>query len=224
MIAIGINPPVHSNPLATVDATLISGFSAVLNIIISLAGHVAFLSFQSELADPKEYPKALYMLQFTDTTLYLIVAIVVYRYAGADVQSPAFLSASPVVSKVAFGLAIGTIVIAGVILGHVASKYLYVRVFRGTSRMNERTFLSYGTWVLIAFSLWTLAWIISEAIPVFNDLLNLLAAAFASWFSFGLEGLLWLHMNKGKLFSTPLKSFLTGLNIIIILFCLVTVR
>ena len=223
MIAIGVDPPTKASPLATKTTTLMSGFSATLNIIISLAGHVAFLSFQSELADPTEYPKSLLMLQITDTLLYLIVAVVIYRYAGDEVKSPAFLSASSVVSKVAFGLAIGTIVIAGVIIGHVAAKYIYVRVFRGTTRMNEKSLLSYGTWMLIVLGLWTLAWIIAEAIPVFNDLLGFLAAAFASWFSFGIEGMLWLFMNKGMYFATPLKSTLTLVNISVIIFCLVTV-
>lgn len=54
--------------------------------------------------------------------MYLIVAIVTYRYAGTDVKSPALSSASPLLQKVAYGVAIPTIVIAGVINGHVAAK------------------------------------------------------------------------------------------------------
>ena len=46
--------------------------------------------------------------------MYLIVAIVTYRYAGTDVASPALGSTSPLLRKVAYGIAIPTIVIAGV--------------------------------------------------------------------------------------------------------------
>ncbi|KEF60478.1 uncharacterized protein A1O9_02039 [Exophiala aquamarina CBS 119918] len=127
-----------------------------------------------------------------------------------------------VVRRVAFGLASATIVIAGVILDHVGAKCIDVRIFRGTSRMNERSLVSYGTWVLITPIMWTIAWITAEAIPAFNDLLVLLAAAFCSWFTFGLEGLFCLHLNKGKLFSTQTKSALTVLNIIVLGICLVT--
>lgn len=41
--------------------------------------------------------------------MYLIVAIVVYRYTGVDVASPALGSASNVVMKVAYGIALPTV-------------------------------------------------------------------------------------------------------------------
>lgn len=40
--------------------------------------------------------------------------------------------------------------------------------------MHKRSFLSVGTWVGIALALWTVAWVIAESIPVFNDLLSLI--------------------------------------------------
>ena len=45
--------------------------------------------------------------------MYLIVAIVTYRYAGVDVVSPALGSTSPLLQKIAYGVATPTIVIAG---------------------------------------------------------------------------------------------------------------
>lgn len=66
--------------------------------------------------------------------------------------------------------------IAGVINGHVAAKYIYVRLFRGTDRMQKRSVLSIGTWVGITLTLWIIAWVIAEAIPVFNDLLSLIVS------------------------------------------------
>ncbi|KAH8432399.1 uncharacterized protein LDX57_010038 [Aspergillus melleus] len=216
VIAIGIEAP-DPTAFAINQPTLRSGFSATLNIIISFAGHLAFLSFQSELAEPKDFTKALITLQITDTSIYLVSAVVIYRYAGAGVKSPALLSASPIVAKIAFGIAVGTIVIAGVIFGHVGAKTIYVRVFRGTNRMNERSVISYGSWVLIVLFLWTIAWVIANAIPVFNDMPNLLAAAFGSWFSFGLEGLFWLHMNRR--FDSGPKIALAALNIFLVLLC-----
>ena len=40
--------------------------------------------------------------------------------------------------------------------------------------MHERGVVAIGSWVGIAFGLWVLAWIIAEAIPVFNNLLSLI--------------------------------------------------
>ncbi|EGE06609.1 N amino acid transport system protein [Trichophyton mentagrophytes] len=211
MIGIAIQHPGKAVEI-TVKSDLYHAFLAVSNIVFAYAGHVAFFGFISELKEPAGYPKALYLLQGSNTTLYTVSAIVIYIYGGKDVASPALGSTGPILRKVAYGVAMPTIVIAGVINGHVASKYLYVRIFRGTNKMSQRTFLSLGTWVAITVVLWVIAWIIAEAIPVFNNLLSLITALFASWFTYGLSGLFWLYINKGKYFSSPRKIFLTFLN------------
>lgn len=43
--------------------------------------------------------------------------------------------------------------------------------------------------------------IIAESIPVFNNLLGLIGALFASWFSYGLPGIFWLWMHYGNWFT-----------------------
>ena len=81
--------------------------------------------------------------------------------------------------------------------GHIAVKYLYVRIFRNDKDniMQQKTFRAYGSWILICTVLWIIAWIIAEAVPVFEDLLGLTGALFASWFTYGLSGMFWLKMN-----------------------------
>lgn len=66
--------------------------------------------------------------------------------------------------------------------------------------MHQRSFLATGAWVAIGLSTWTIAWVIAESIPVFNELLSLIvrfplkmaripantypqSALFGSWFS-----------------------------------------
>jgi hypothetical protein len=63
----------------------------------------------SETEDPRTFNKSLAMLQIVDTVLYLISALIIYRYVGPNVQSPAILSLSPIMSKIAWGLAIPTV-------------------------------------------------------------------------------------------------------------------
>lgn len=50
----------------------------------STAGHVAFFGFISEMQVPTDYPKTLYMLQATDTIMYVVAAVVIYYYGGKD--------------------------------------------------------------------------------------------------------------------------------------------
>lgn len=63
----------------------------------------------AELKDPKDFPKALATLQTIDISLYVIAATVIYRYAGADVTSPALGSAGPLISRIAYGIALPTV-------------------------------------------------------------------------------------------------------------------
>ncbi|CAF9914605.1 hypothetical protein IMSHALPRED_001958 [Imshaugia aleurites] len=195
MVGVGVERPSNEKVDLTVQSNLYKGFEAVTNVIFAYSGHVAFFTFISELHTPETYPKALFLLQGVDISMYLIVAIVTYCYVGTDVASPALGSASPLLQKIAYGIAIPTIVISGVINGHVASKYVYVRLLRGTNRMSKKSWSSFGIWAIIVLILWVLAWIIAEAIPLFNDLLSLISALFASWFTYGLSGVFWLYLN-----------------------------
>lgn len=69
----------------------------------------------SETEDPRTFNKSLAMLQIVDTVLYLVSALLIYHYVGPEtdtspgIQSPAILSLSPVMRKIAWGLSIPTV-------------------------------------------------------------------------------------------------------------------
>lgn len=143
MIALGAENPSHSTFRGTPPpgTPFHSAFLSVTNIVFAFAGHVAFFSFISEMREPKDFTKSLILLQITDTTMYFIVAMVCYAYAGAKVDSPALGSAGGVVGKVAWGMAIPTIIIAGVIYGKSpTSRSLqlpkHIHVFKTASKMS----------------------------------------------------------------------------------------
>ena len=189
---------IHLFPPAGIDFH--EGFLAMTNIVFAYAGHVAFFGFIAELREPREFPKALAVLQCSDISMYILTSVVIYFYAGQNVASPALDSASPMIRKIAYGIAMPSIVIAGVVNGHVAVKYLYVRLFRNSEEdiMHQKTFKAYGLWLLICTILWFVAWIIAEAIPVFHDLLGITGALFASWFTYGCMGFMWIEMNMKR--------------------------
>ncbi|KAM0542877.1 hypothetical protein ACHAPJ_012600 [Fusarium lateritium] len=220
MIAVGVKNDA-SGVHTTIDTDLVSGFTAAANIVLSYASHNSFFTFIAELKDPRDFNKSLALLQVIDISLYIISGVVIYRYVGDDVASPALGSTTPLISKIAYGVALPTIIIAGVMNGHIAAKAIYLRVFAGIDRIHKRDFIAVGSWIGISFAFWIVAWIIASAIPVFNTLLSLMASLFASWFTFTLPALFWIQMNRHQLFSSPTKCLLLGLNCFIVIIGLV---
>jgi hypothetical protein len=193
---------------------------------------VAFFSFQAELKDPRDFKKALFFEQGIAVTFYMIISVVIYYYAGPSVASPALGSASPLVTKIAFGIALPTIIVAGVVNGSVACKYIYLRVWAGTNVVHQNSLKSIGSWVAICAAAWLVSWILAEAIPNFNIFLGLIGALFGSWFSCecfnrhewtrlthidAIPPCLWLYTNKGKWFSSRGNAAMTVFNCIVAL-------
>jgi hypothetical protein len=129
MISVGIESPSPGTIIkATTATTLYTAFQAVSNIVFAYCAHVAFFGLIAELETQQDFKKSLFMLQGFEICLYLTVAIVVYFYIGSEVTSPAFNSAGPLMSKIAFGIAIPTIIGAGVVNGHTDLGYIYSRI------------------------------------------------------------------------------------------------
>ncbi|CRG83253.1 N amino acid transport system protein [Talaromyces islandicus] len=211
MITVAIKRP-DSVVQAVASPDLVTGFGAVTNIVFAYASHNAFFTFIAELSDPREFPKALALLQSVDISLYVVASVVIYYYAGVDVTSPAIGSAGAVAAKIAYGISLPTILIAGVINGHIAAKSIYLRIFAGTDRIHKRDWTAVLSWIGIMLLLWIIAWIIAESIPIFGDLLGLIASLFLSWFTFGLPSAFWFYMNKGLWFTSARKIFLSCVN------------
>ncbi|KAK7744672.1 hypothetical protein SLS53_003561 [Cytospora paraplurivora] len=200
IVDVAIEKPIGSTALDVArQQGFTSAFLAVTNIAIAFCAHSCFFSVISELRVKTDWIKSLVMLQIIDTILYLVAAVVIYVYVGPDVPSPALSAAgSAVMRKVIWGIALPTIVIAGVIYGHVAGKYVFSRIFGRTRHFAKRTLVGDLGWVLVELAIWTLAFVISQSIPVFNSLLSLICALFASWFSYGIPGIMWLFLYRGE--------------------------
>lgn len=218
MIALAVSPKAAADAMkATNHPSFPSAFNSISNVVFAYGGHVAWISFIAELKDPKDFPKSLFLQQSVDIILYTIASVVIYRYAGNDVASPALSSNNALVRKIAWGIALPTIIIAGVIFAHVTAKYVYIRMFAGTKHLHSRGIFATGTWIGLAAGIWTVAWIIAESIPNFSDLLGFISALFASWFSYGIPGICWFYLNWTTWNKGGTKIFLAGVNVVLVI-------
>ncbi|EMC96947.1 hypothetical protein BAUCODRAFT_106132 [Baudoinia panamericana UAMH 10762] len=228
MIDIGIHHTGVGDTYAVVPANLTSfagGAAAVSQMILAYNGHIAYPSIISEMKRPEDFPKALALLAIFTISMYLTVAVVIYNYAGQGVVSPALGSASPLIRKIAYGLATPTIIIAGVIPALVASKQVYERVWRHSPEvMKEKSsFRANASWIAIALGHWVIAFVIAGLIPTFHELLGFIGALLGVWFVLGFCAMFGVKVNwPGSGLEWTLKQkLLVAVNFGLVAMCIV---
>lgn len=196
------------------DLSFAEAFVAVSNIIFAFSFAIGQFSFMDEMHTPTDYMKSIYASCFIQIAIYTLTGALCYAFIGPSVQSPALLSAGPLISKIAFGVALPVIFISGSINSTVALRYLHGRMFKDSILRYVNTPMGWVSWITLVTIFTIIAWVIAEAIPIFSDLLSLASALFVSGFSFWIPGVMWfVLLCEGKWFSK--KNMLMSLGSIL---------
>ncbi|KAB2570371.1 N amino acid transport system protein [Lasiodiplodia theobromae] len=169
-----------------------AGMVASASIFVSSAGTSAFLPVISEMREPRDFKRALYAAMGFVTASYLAFSLVVYRWCGMWVASPSLGSAGPTVKKVAYGVGLVGLVVSACLYLHVAAKYVFVRLLRGSKHLQADTFVHWATWLACVFGLGALSFVLAQSIPIFNYLLALTGTICFAPLAITLPGWLWL--------------------------------
>lgn len=230
IIALGVKNPTAApagwerNIVVVANPTFREALNACLKIVYAYSGNINFVSYMAEMVDPvKDFGFALAWLEVTSIGFYVIVGIVVYCLAGEFTVSPALGSAPETIAKIAYGIVLPAVLSTGLAFGHTGIKYVYVEVMKQTkltSEMTANTVRSWSIWMAIVTVYWTLCFLLSNAIPVFDSILSIASATTISWFTFGLSAVFWFHINWGRLFINWKKTCLTILNTLLIVISL----
>ncbi|KAM0547524.1 hypothetical protein ACHAPJ_010397 [Fusarium lateritium] len=178
------------------DLSFTQALTAVSNIVFSYAFAAAQFSFMSEMHTPADFTKSIVTLGLTEIVLYTITGALIYAFVGQEVESPALLSASPLISKVAFGIALPVIYISGSINATVACRFIHGRIYKKSITRFINTRKGWITWLAVVAVVILLSWIIAEAIPFFSELLAICASLFISGFSFWIPPIMWFFLLK----------------------------
>ncbi|KAH7239908.1 transmembrane amino acid transporter protein-domain-containing protein [Fusarium redolens] len=200
------------------NPTFPQAISAVSSIIFAYAGTGAFFPIIPEMRNPRLYTRALALCQTVVTVIYLVVGIIVYYYCGSYVASPALGSAGKMIKKVSYGIAFPGLLVSGVLLAHVSSKYIFVRMLRGSRHLTSNSLTHWATWLGCSFGVCLVAYILASAIPVFNGIVSLAGALFGTLLSFQPMGCMWLYDNwsRGKENPTMRWRLMVGWSIFVI--------
>jgi hypothetical protein len=180
--------------------SFVLGMSAFMNISYTFIGQITLPSFIAEMKEPKDFPKALWVVTICEVIVFSLVGGIVYGYTGTQyMTSPAFGSLeNEVYKKVAFTFMVPTIIFLGVLYASVSARFVFFRVFAGTKHLGNHTFVGWATWIGILALLWVFAFIIAEVIPFFSDLLSLMSSLFDSFFGFIFWGVAYMRLRRAK--------------------------
>ncbi|KAH7040235.1 transmembrane amino acid transporter protein-domain-containing protein [Microdochium trichocladiopsis] len=225
MIATGITRGEHAADVAaavpwsawpTEDLTFSKAFVAITNIVFAYSFAVCQFSFMDEMHTPKDFVKSIWVLGIVEIIIYTLTGAVIYYSVGAGVKSPALLSAGPLISKVAFGVALPVIFISGSINTTVVTRYIHGRVYKNSVVRFINTPKGWTTWLALVSFITLIAWVIAEAIPFFSDLLSISSALFISGFTFYFPAIMWFMLiREGSLFEK--KNLAKGIFNLLIL-------
>ncbi|KAJ4359834.1 uncharacterized protein N0V89_000390 [Didymosphaeria variabile] len=195
------------------ETTFYQAFLSTTNIIFAYSFAICQFSFMSEMHTPKDYVKSIWALGLIEIFIYTVTGALIYAFVGADVKSPALLSAGTTVSRIAFGIALPVIFISGSINGTVVGRYIMDRAFPTSSIRYIKGVRGWVVWICLLSCLTLLAWVIAEAIPFFNALLGIMSALFISGFTFYFPALFWFQLIKeGKWYQGWKNISLSILN------------
>lgn len=194
-----------------------AGMVSTCTIFISSAGSSAFLPVISEMREPKDYRKAVYVCMGFVTSAYLCFALVVYRWCGIYVASPSLGSAGHTIQIASYAVGFIGLVVSACLYLHVAAKYCFVRILRNSKHLQANTIVHWGTWLGLVFGLCSISFILAEAIPIFNYLLAITGSICFAPLAIMLPGYLWIHDHKDWARGTTVKKIVFSLHVLMIL-------
>lgn len=75
------------------------------------------------------------------------------------------------------------------------SKYVFVRILRGSRHLTNNSFIHWGTWLGCTCAITVSSYLIASGIPIFSDLVSLIGALLGTSMSFQPMGCMWLYDN-----------------------------
>ncbi|KAJ5697116.1 hypothetical protein N7488_010800 [Penicillium malachiteum] len=169
------------------------GVSAISTLIFACSATPGYFSIVAEMRDPRYFTRAAVISQFVSTLIYFTIGIVVYYYCGSMVASPALGSAGHSMKRISYGVTLPGLLASTTIFLHYPSKYVFLRLLRGSAHLTSNSFTHWATWLGCTFGCTIFAYIIASGIPVFSHLISLIGALLGFLLAYQPAGCMWFY-------------------------------
>lgn len=184
--------------------------AAVSSQLFALCGTASFFTVHAEMKHQEKFLTSLLIGQGFIIFNYVALACVVYGAVGQYVAAPVLGTAGPLIMKIAYAVALPSLIFSAVLQAHVSGKYAMVRILRGTKHLQANTLVHWMTWISMMLIVIVVGFVMAGAVPFFNDLTSLTGALFGTSFTLIVPGFMGLyemanHNMVGKPSKNPIK-------------------
>lgn len=188
---------------ANSGASFAESITAVVTQLFALLGSIMFYTVAAEMEKPRDFTKAVLVGQGFVVINYIVIGIIVYSKAGQFLESPALGSAGLLFKKICYGFSLPAVIVSSILFTHIATKFMFVRLLRGTRHINTSTSIHWMTWLGCYVIVIALAFVLAAAIPIFDQLLSLIGSTAGSFFTLVIGGCTSLYILAHKVSTSP---------------------
>ncbi|CAG8381167.1 unnamed protein product [Penicillium salamii] len=175
------------------EATFTGVMSAISTQLFALGASGTFFSVAAEMKEPEKFTRSLIWGQSFIVITNIAISSIMYAKVGQYLASPALGSAGLLIKKISFGIAFPGLLVTAVIWSHIAAKYWFVRILRGTPDLQSNTIRHWTVWVGSMAVTVAIGFIIVGVVPFFEDFLSLIGALINPVFTNVLPGFMILY-------------------------------
>jgi hypothetical protein len=190
--------PINKDIRVFPDTTFADAMTAVSNQLFAVGASGTFLSVAAEMKEPEKFTRSLICGQSFIFLTCIAIASIVYGKIGQYLASPALGSAGPLIKKISYGIALPGLVVTAVLYSHIAAKYWFVRILRGTRHLQSNTVKHWTVWVGSMTVTVFFGFVIVGVVPFFSDFLSLIGALVNPVFTNVLPGFMLLFFIATK--------------------------
>ncbi|KNC77306.1 hypothetical protein SARC_10229, partial [Sphaeroforma arctica JP610] len=191
------------------DASFKDIFNAIMTVVFGYGGHVFYFAFMSEMKNPADFKKALFVSQSITVTIFLLSATLIYVYAGPTVEAPAVDSLESLNLRRlmhVFLLCHTVVVCAIAMITLMKSLYPILYSWKEYTIWTPQTAIKY---LSLSSLLFICGYVVVELIPFMDDFLAMVSAVTILPFTFILPPLFTL-IDKRRMITkegrTPTRS------------------
>ncbi|KAE8135091.1 transmembrane amino acid transporter protein-domain-containing protein [Aspergillus pseudotamarii] len=158
------------------NASFSEAMAAISSQLFTLGASGTFFSVSAEMKSPELFTRSLIRGQSFIVITNIAISSIMYAKVGQYLASPALGSAGPFIKKISYGIALPGLVVTAVLWSHVAAKYWFVRILRGTPHLQSNTVVHWSVWVGSMVITVIFGFVIVGVVPFFDNFLSLVGA------------------------------------------------